>query len=73
MLVRKNRKTLEYISGAYLKGALSHAYILEGRGKEEFAGQLSMALMCSRAQVSEDGIISGCGRCPLYGDHVRNA
>lgn len=71
-------QSLKFISEAYRKGMLSHAYIIEGAGnsgKEQFAQRIAAALLCEQTRPKEplfpemDG--SGlhgrkvpCGRCP---------
>ena len=60
-----NGKNLRYLSEAYHKGKLSHAYILEGSrfsGKEAFADRLAAALLCENNSSSP--LLEPCGRCP---------
>lgn len=66
----RNQKNLRYISEAYHRGKLSHAYMIEGRkgaGAEEFADHIAAALLCEQnAQPGRYGqeLLEPCGVCP---------
>ncbi|MBQ9030027.1 MAG: DNA polymerase III subunit [Parasporobacterium sp.] len=63
-----NRNNINYISKAYARGKLSHAYIIEGpedSGKELFAERMAQALLCRNARPGEE-LFNGhvpCGTC----------
>ena len=67
-----NQSNIHYLSEAYRRGILSHAYILEGdreSGKEAFAEDLAAALLCQRNQQQfrenrAETVLSPCGSCP---------
>lgn len=67
------QQNMYYLSEAFYRGRLSHAYIIEGSkasGKEAFADQLAAALLCDQnrhPKPMEEGripLLTPCGICP---------
>jgi len=65
-ILQENAHNIGYLSEAYLRHKLSHAYIIEGYGNAEFADYISKALMCGNVSEYDAGnahIIEACGKC----------
>ena len=63
-----NERNLRLLSESYIKGKLSHAYIIEGSelsGRDEFIQNIAAALLCEKV-TSGAGIkeLVPCGKCP---------
>ena len=67
--VTGNQKNIRYLSEAWQRGRISHAYIIEGpedSGKERFADSLAAALLCTQTRPGQLLLseTSPCGKCP---------
>ncbi len=66
--VQGNERNLRLLSESYIKGKLSHAYIIEGSelsGRDEFIQSIAAALLCEKVTSgAEKGELVPCGKCP---------
>ncbi len=63
--VQGNERNLRLLSESYIKGKLSHAYIIEGSklsGRDEFIQNIAAALLCEKAAEMRE--LVPCGKCP---------
>ena len=61
---KKNENSYNYLEQAFQHGKLSHAYIIEGMGKEKFADDVSAALLCKKNKGNGVKTLKACGGCP---------
>lgn len=63
-----NERNLRLLSESYIKGKLSHAYIIEGSelsGRDEFIQNIAAALLCEKVTSGAGiGELVPCGKCP---------